>query len=202
VFKQTADDSAVDALIINAYAKPARSLYPQLQKNKTATQLPVYATSQIYLGDADAARDKNLDGVIFCDVPWIFSQVSDGELSKSALHDSWQDLSPSYLRLLPMGIDAYNLIGHLSQLKNQPFSGATGKLKLDGDNRITRELQCAKFVNGVPKITDAANENSDASPLVNQPDSVITANKKIKPALPELPELDDSLNSQPMMLQP
>ena len=194
VSKQTADDSSVDAILLNAYAKPARALYPQLQKNKTAAALPVYATSQIYLGDADAARDKNLDGVTFCDVPWVFSQAYDGELSKEALHDSWQDLSPSYLRLLPMGIDAYNLIEHLAQLKKQPFSGATGKLKLNGDNRISRELQCAKFANGVPKITDAISENADAAATGNQPNAI----NQTKPAapLPELPKLEDSFNSQ------
>lgn len=193
VSKQAAEENVVDALIINAYAKPARSLYPQLHKNKTTAQLPVYATSQIYLGDSDSGRDKNLDGVIFCDVPWVFSQAYEGALSKAALKGNWEDLSPSYLRLLPMGIDAYNLIEHLSHLNKQPYDGATGKLKLDSQNRITRELQCAKFVNGVPKITDSASENAEASAVENQPDSAAKTTKKTKTALPDLPKLDDSL---------
>lgn len=174
--KQITDENAVDAVIINAYAKPARSLYPQLHKNKTTAALPVYATSQIYIGDDDAHRDKSLEGVIFCDVPWIFGQAYDGNLTKADLSGSWESLSPSYLRLLPMGIDAYNLISHLKQLKNQPFNGATGKLKLDAENRVIRELQCAKFVNGLPKTTDSAAADAKSS----------------KAPLPELPELNDS----------
>ncbi len=196
VAKQAGEENLVDALIINAYAKPARSLYPQLHKNKTTAQLPVYATSQIYLGDSDAGRDKNLDGVVFCDVPWVFSQVYGGALSKAGLRGSWEDLSPSYLRLLPMGIDAYNLIEHLNHLKTQPYEGATGKLKLDSENRITRELQCAKFVNGVPKIADSSSESPAVSSDENQPDSPAKTNKKTKAALPELPKTEDSIDSQ------
>jgi outer membrane PBP1 activator LpoA protein len=199
IMKPNADDDEVDAIIINAYAKPARSLYAQLHKNKSTADLPVYATSQIYLGDADAARDRKLDGVTFCDVPWVINEAYVGELSKEALHDSWQDLAPSYLRLLPMGIDAYNLIGQLDQLKKQPYNGATGKLKLDSDNRITRELYCVKFVHGVPKALDFMPENpeSDAVPMAKQPATATVATEKNLPALPQLPELDNAPNSQP-----
>jgi outer membrane PBP1 activator LpoA protein len=196
VAKQILDDSNIDSLIINAYAKPAMLLYRQLQKNKTTLSLPVYATSQVYLGDANAERDKNLEGVVFCDVPWVFNQAYSGDLSKEDLRGNWEDLSPSYLRLLPMGIDAYNLIGHLSQLKNQPFKGATGILKLDSENRITRELQCAKFANGVPKIVDAT-ETSASLPVSNSVEPAPVVNTQKKSTLPELPNLDDNLNLKP-----
>lgn len=203
IFKQNADeelsDNDADVVIINAYAKPAQLLYSRLHKNRATSELPVYATSQIYLGDADAIRDKNLDGITFCDVPWVFSQAYPGELSKFSLHDSWQNLSPSYLRLLPMGIDAYNLIAHLSQLKNQPYSGATGRLKLNADNRIIRELYCAKFVEGVPKVMGFANEElvSDTAPVAKQPDSTTVTGEQGKPGLPKLPRLDDAVDSLP-----
>lgn len=194
VLKQNADEKNVDAIIINAYAKPARLLYSSLRK----ADLPIYATSQIYLGDVNVARDANLDGITFCDVPWVFTQAYAGELSKFSLHDSWQNLSPSYLRLLPMGIDAYHLIAQLNQLKNQPYSGATGKLRLDNGNRVTRELYCAKFVDGVAKAMSFASENpaSEPEPAVKQSAATAT-NEKTKPALPALPELDDTINSLP-----
>jgi hypothetical protein len=131
-------DGQVDALILNVYAKPARSLYPQLRKNSSTANVPVYATWQVYLGDADAKRDKKLNDVTFCDVPWLFEQAYSGELSKLSLLNSWKILPPSYLRLLPMGIDAYQLIDHLAELKMRSFSGATGRLKLDNGNRVTR----------------------------------------------------------------
>lgn len=198
VLPENSEETA-DAIILNVYAKPARALYPQLRKNKTSADLPVYATSQIYLGDTDANRDKALDGITFCDVPWVFSQAYSGELSKFDLRDSWQDLSPSYLRLLPMGIDAYHLIEHLSEIKNKPYTGATGKLKLDANNRVTRELYCAQFENGVPKAVGFAGEATVAEtlPVSKQPAATLTGSEKAKPPLPELPELEDMPNSQP-----
>jgi uncharacterized protein len=192
-------ENPIDAVILNAYAIPARSLYRVLQKNTVTAKLPVYATSQIYLGDDDEARDRKLDGVVFCDAPWVFNQAYEGELSKYALHSSWQNLSPSYLRLLPMGIDAYNLIGHLNEMKNKPYSGATGRLQLDADNRIMRELFCAKFSNGVPKTLNFASENPVAEPEpVSKPlDSGTVAPEKNQSTLPKLPELGDVINSIP-----
>jgi len=34
------------------------------------------------------------------------------------------------------------------------YSGATGKLSLNRENRITRQLVCAKFIDGKPELQD------------------------------------------------
>ena len=47
-----------------------------------------------------------------------------------------------------MGIDSFNLINYLNQLDTVAYTGATGKLSLNMENRITRQLVCAKFVKG------------------------------------------------------
>jgi uncharacterized protein len=146
IAQHVTEENAIDSIILNAYPKQARIMYPQMQRNNTTSPLAVYATSQIYVGD------KRFEGVTFCDIPWIFDQISTGNLSKDELRSTLKELPPSYLRLLPMGIDAYQLTEHLTVLKTEAFNGATGKLKLDADNRITRELQCARFVNGEPQL--------------------------------------------------
>ncbi len=156
-----------DVILLNAYTKSARGLATQLLDDFTTAGLPVYATSQVYAGDTDENRDEALGGITFCDVPWMFAQAYAGELSKSNLQQSWQKIAPSYLRLLPLGIDAYNVIAHLSELKSKPYWGATGKLSLDRQNKISRELYCAKFVSGMAKPLNFASDNSlDVMPAV------------------------------------
>ncbi len=153
------NNAEVDVLFMNAYAKQASSLNPQLHFNRASANLPVYATPQIYLGTVNSRRDKDLNGITFCDVPWIFERVYAGVLTKTAMQSSWSELPPSYLRLLPLGIDAYNLTNHLTELSHSNYVGATGKLSLNDDNRIIRELFCAKFVNGVPELINYTSES-------------------------------------------
>ncbi|MCK5872807.1 MAG: penicillin-binding protein activator [Methylococcales bacterium] len=152
------NNAEVDVIFVNAYAKQASSLNPQLQFNHASADLPVYATSQVYLGSVNSRRDKDLNGITFCDVPWVFERVYAGVLTKTAMQSSWSELPPSYLRLLPLGIDAYNLTNHITELSYSSYVGATGKLSLDDDNRVMRELFCAKFVNGIPELINYTSE--------------------------------------------
>jgi len=59
----------------------------------------------------------------------------------------------SVSRLIALGIDAYQLLGHLPQLASQIHAGASGRLSLTSDNRIARQLVCAEFKAGVPVAT-------------------------------------------------
>ncbi len=138
-----------DAIFINAYPNTARSLNPQLQFYH-AVDLPVYAMPNLYGGVPNPSQDIDLNNITFCDIPWLFADVYQGELSLEALRDSWQQFPNRYLRLIALGLDAYNLIAHLDQLDTASYPGATGNLLLNGENRITRQLVCAKFVHGVP----------------------------------------------------
>jgi outer membrane PBP1 activator LpoA protein len=162
----------VDVVFMNAYAKQGRLLNPLLRYKQATANLPIYATSQIYVGTPNSSRDQSLNGITFCDVPWVFAQVYQGALSKTALHSLWRELPPLYLRFIPLGIDAYNLIAHLDQLKTQPYLGATGKLSLGADNRINRELFCAQFINGQPNLLNFSSEKTRFTPTVTAPTSI------------------------------
>lgn len=142
----------VDAIFIDAYPAEARSLNPQLRFYH-ATQVPVYATPNLYTGVPDATKDIDLDNITFCDLPWLFGKNSPEELSLEALRGSWQQYGASHVRLYALGMDAYNVIEHLDSLDNTPFPGATGNLQLNEDNRIARQLICAQFRDGVPLAT-------------------------------------------------
>jgi outer membrane PBP1 activator LpoA protein len=137
----------IDSIFLSAYPQTARSIYPQLQFYR-ANRIPIYATANIYSGLSNSSLDRDLNSIVFCDIPWIFPEAYQGELSKEALRSKWQHLPNRYLRLLALGIDSFNVIRHLEHLDSIPYAGATGKLLLNRENRVTRELACAKFIDG------------------------------------------------------
>ena len=150
----------VDAILINAPPTTARSLNPQLDFYH-AMDVPVYATPLLYSGVPDPSRDIDLNNITFCDIPWLFSDSYRGELSQESLRDNWQKFPTSYLRLIALGIDAYGLTANLGTLDTVPFQGATGTLLLNGENRITRQLVCAKFTNGIPNLSEFIDRSND-----------------------------------------
>jgi uncharacterized protein len=139
----------VDALFLSAYSKEGRIINSQLQR---ASKLPVYALPTIYSGLPDPVSDNPLNGITFCDIPWLFNGAYNGELSMMALRDIWNQFPSSYIRLVAMGIDAYHLAARLPTLSTSPYSGATGNLSLAAGNRIKRNLVCAKFAMGQPEL--------------------------------------------------
>jgi len=148
-----------DALFLSTNPHTARSIYPQLRFYR-ATRLPVYAPPQIYSGQANPSQDLDLNSITFCDIPWLFSDAYQDELSLAALKDRGQSFSPKHPRLFALGIDSFNIIAHLGQLDNMPYAGATGSLSLNLENRITRQLVCAKFIDGIPVLQNFINTES------------------------------------------
>ena len=141
----------VDAIFLSAKPQEARSIYPQLQFYH-AKDVPVFSTPQVYSGKPNLSLDMDLENITFCDIPWLFSSAYSGELGKDALQDVWQSFPNKYFRLMALGIDSFNLISHLGILDSEYFLGATGKLLLNQENRITRQLVCAKFIKGEPVL--------------------------------------------------
>ncbi len=150
----------IDAILLSASAKNARSINPQLRFYR-ATRVPVYATPNIYSGLPNPSLDIDLNNIIFCDIPWLFPSVYTGELSQESLRNKWQFIPRKYLRLLALGIDSFNIIPHLEQINLTPYPGATGKLSINMENRITRQLVCAKFIKGVPVVQDPVSDEND-----------------------------------------
>ena len=138
----------IDMIFLAATHRSARSIMPAF-KFHHAGDLPVYSTSHVYTGKIDVDRDRDLNGLIFCDAPWILQNNSD--LAKT-FTKNWPQ-QETLTRLFALGVDAYHLIYNLSYLKNKDYafySGQTGNIQLDDNNRITRTLLWAKFKNGKP----------------------------------------------------
>lgn len=139
-------------LFISLRPQQARLLMPQL-KLAGYTQVPVFATSHIFSGDYKPGLDRDLDGVQFCDAPWLF----DATLGLPRHDDIVQALDSARGaggRLFAMGMDAYNLIPYMDWLGQHPDSylpGATGQLAEDRLGRIQRLLTWARFDNGAAR---------------------------------------------------
>lgn len=133
----------LDVIFLVAYPTKARQIVPLL-RYYYAGDVPVYATSSVYSGSVDAMRDRDLNGVIFCDMPWVFAH------QMGQRH--WPEQLNSYNRLYALGFDSYALSSQLNQLILFPALGVddkSGVLYLTQGNRIARILTFAQFRQGV-----------------------------------------------------
>jgi outer membrane PBP1 activator LpoA protein len=146
----------VDFVFLLASPRQARLIRPQLRFYRAST-VPVYSTSQVFTGNPDRERDIDLNGIIFCDMPWTLEHNSNWEHLQQAINEYWPDNANRYKRLYALGIDAYRIIPYLSQLGGNMFGayrGVSGNLSLDRQGQITRTLRCAKFHRGLPVLLE------------------------------------------------
>ena len=144
----------VDMVFMVASPRIARLIRPQINYYY-ATDLPVYSTSHIFSGIENVSRDRDVNGVLYCDIPWLLKPSADHEIMRELLE---LEAGETY-RLLPrfaaLGIDAYYLplkLAELAALPYERYNGLTGKLKIQDGNKIFRELNWAQFVNGKPTL--------------------------------------------------
>lgn len=142
----------VDMVFLAATARAARGIMPALRFHH-AGELPVYATSHVYTGKPDRAADRDLNGLMFCDLPWLLTDSSE---HRQTFSEHWPQLQ-AYTRLFALGIDAFHLVRNLPYLQANDFArfpGETGNLSLDDTGRLHRELLWARFHNGLPRYID------------------------------------------------
>jgi outer membrane PBP1 activator LpoA protein len=146
--------ASIDMIFIGAFPSQARQIRPHL-KYYAAGNLPVYATSHVYGGTPEVTQDKDLDGVLFVDMPWLITPPAAGNPLYAPVAQYWRDWPAANKRLYAFGIDAYRLASRLPQLQAQTrIEGETGLLWLDRLGVIHRELPRAVFRNGVPVAYD------------------------------------------------
>ncbi|MEY2151906.1 penicillin-binding protein activator [Rhodanobacter sp. 115] len=138
-------------IFISMRPEQARLLLPQLRVARVT--LPVFATSHIYGGSDDPGDDNDLNGVEFCDAPWLFD-------AQTGLprHGDIAALLPAArggsARLFAFGMDAWNLVPYIGWMREHPGSylpGASGQLAADAFGRVRRVLIWAKFQDGVAR---------------------------------------------------
>lgn len=143
--------SADTGIFISMRPTQARMLVPQL--HIAQVNLPVFATSHIYAGSDDAAANNDLNGVEFCDAPWLFD-AQPGLPSHDDIAARLPAANGGGARLFAFGMDAWNLVPYLDWLRAHPGSyvpGASGQLTADQFGRVRRVLIWAQFQNGLAR---------------------------------------------------
>jgi outer membrane PBP1 activator LpoA protein len=145
-------EPATVGVFISMRPQQARLLLPQL-RIAGYTGVPVVATSHIYAGNLDPGQDRDLDGVEFCDAPWLFDIVP-GLPRFSEIARVLDSVRGAGSRLFALGLDAYALLPYLDWLAQHHdayLPGATGQLSEDELDRIQRLLVWARFDGGVAR---------------------------------------------------
>lgn len=149
----------VDFVFLAAYPRQARQIRPQL-KFYHASNVPVYATSHVFTGSLNQERDRDMDGLLFGDMPWVLAESTTHRGIRSEIDSQISDAGNALQRLYALGIDAFNIIGALNTLRSYPyerFDGETGSLSLDDKLRIRRQLTWVKFRSGRPVMLNKNN---------------------------------------------
>ncbi|MFK8067972.1 MAG: penicillin-binding protein activator [Gammaproteobacteria bacterium] len=130
------DQQHIDMIFFTASPRDSRLVRPIIQLHR-AFDLPVYTSARVY-NQPDPTMDRDLNGLVFCDMP--------NRLSGEALNKN---------RLASLGTDAYLLVNHLHELTLSPgkgILGETGTLSVRPDGQIWRNLECAVFQSGQPVL--------------------------------------------------
>ena len=142
-----------DFVFLAGLPPQARLLRPQLSYHY-ASDLPVYATSHIFSGNENISADQDIEGITYCDIPWILSDSPKVELLRDSFDLQLSSSESRLPRFAALGVDAYRIVPHLSRLaayKDDHFEGMTGILSIDSNNRIFRKLSWAQFEKGRPR---------------------------------------------------
>jgi uncharacterized protein len=149
--------SDIEFIFSPAQAATERALRPQLRFHY-AGDIPAYATSDAY--EPEMKADEDLDGLMFPDMPWVLGgDFADGV--RNSAHDAWPTGGPNRGRLFAFGFDAFRLANALRQrgvTGNVTVDGLTGRLSIDDDRRVRRELGWAQLHNGELKMLAASSQ--------------------------------------------
>ncbi len=144
----------INGLFLAARPAQARLIVPQIRAFD-ADEWPVVATSAIYAGITAAGADRDLNGVAFCDVPWLLN-VADASVPPRSQVSSLQSSVGAGGRLFAFGMDAYRLATYLGALETNPgtaIAGATGNLSADSNGSVRRQPAWAVMSGGVASAT-------------------------------------------------
>ncbi len=136
----------LDFIFAPGPAPTARLVRPQLRFH-FAGDVATYATSDAF--EPDPAANEDMEGLIFPDMPWMLgSNLADSV--RSAAREAWPTGGPRRNRLFAFGFDAFRLASALRATGTNTVNvdGLTGRLTLDTERRVQRELAWAQLHNG------------------------------------------------------
>lgn len=146
--KRAVDTDTVDMAFLALDVPRARLARPYLGA------LPIYATSQVYPGNAGPLAGFDLAGVRFLDMPWLL-QPDHPAVMVYARPEFGESIEIG--RFYALGIDAFRIAQMLiAGQADTALDGVTGWLTLGRDRHFVRSLTAAQFTDG--KLTVPSRE--------------------------------------------
>jgi len=150
----------IDFIFLIANPREGRQIKPTLAFY-FAGDVPVYSLPSIYDGLNNQSANQDLNGIVFTDAPWI---LADYDPLKSLAESNLRPAQGPVQRFRAMGIDSFRLYSRLQQFDEKDITslrGATGILSMDGNGRIHRRLEVARFVDGKATLQASPDAASD-----------------------------------------
>jgi outer membrane PBP1 activator LpoA protein len=148
VFADIAD--ITDTMVfLAADAEKARLIRPYLPN-----KMPIYATSQIFVGNDNILTNYDLHGIRFVDMPWLLQPDHPAVMIYPRANPP---LSADRERLYALGIDSFRLIQLMLANKintSLPLDGVSGQIQLNGHNFQHMAIP-AVFAQGHAQLSDA-----------------------------------------------
>lgn len=144
----------IEFIFAASQVNTARLLLPQLRFHYVGG-VPTYATSDSF--EPHSSANQDLDGLMFPDMPWMLgSELADNV--HDAARAAWPTGGPNRNRLFAFGFDAYLLAAALhaqAGATQVDVQGLTGRLSIDAERRVHRELEWGAMHNGQPRVLAA-----------------------------------------------
>jgi uncharacterized protein len=139
-FRTALKAQQVDVVFVAADATVARKIRPYIRSN-----LPTFATSQVFRSKNDAALNIDLKDLQFVDMPWL---ITPDHAAVMVYPQPKKSLTAELQRFYALGIDAYRIAQLLVRsdiLPADPIDGVSGRITLTSGHWFTRELLPATF---------------------------------------------------------
>ncbi|MCU4676666.1 penicillin-binding protein activator [Catenovulum sp. 2E275] len=152
----------IDAIYIIGDPTQTRILKPYIDVNTSpfAPIIPIYASSLSYSSNLNNADMRDLNQIIFSDMPWILPGRANHNQLAHQMQLAWKNTNDQLSRLFAFGFDAYQLVPHLAQMQvfpNYRIAGLSGELSLQDSLQIERAMSWAKYDHG--RVTNLALKN-------------------------------------------
>lgn len=140
-----------DALFLASPAL-ARQILPALTYFQS--RLRLYSLSQAWEPQADASGQRDLNGLLFCGLPWLLDEQRP---EQQALYAAQPRPDASHDRLYALGADAWSVLRALRPLHDgDTLALRTGRLHLNDHGYLIRQPTCAEVRHGTASIVQDA----------------------------------------------
>lgn len=146
-----------DIQFIFAPSQPsnARLLRPQLRFH-LAGDIPTYTLGDAY--DPHPTANQEIDGVMFPDMPWMLASPGLATEIRDSAARAFGDSNSRRGRFFAFGFDALRIAASLQRGSGINPQGLTGKLSIDPQGRVRRDLEWVRVKGGAPVALDPRSE--------------------------------------------